>query len=260
LEKLQEAEHFLARLIESQGLEFQFELNAFLSACRSATFVMQKSLAHVPAFESWYRLRREEMKADAAMKFFIELRNISQKQGPVSYVGGSSPNGRWSYRFVSSPETVPPELVGRDIVDCCAGHLQKLAKLLQSYFRAYPFDACPAHAFSEEGMVALNYSFADAEKASGVPAGWTDIADIPDGEKLRLLRREIEPLDLPTLGRLADGDFRSDGTPLQIPKASGSDLVDDVAALLEATQENLPPSRELFISAIMGRIKDADGR
>jgi hypothetical protein len=208
LEKLQEAEHFLARLIESHGLEFQFELNAFLSACRSSTFVMQKALAHVPAFDSWYRLRRDEMKADAAMRFFIELRNISQKLGPVSYVGGSGLDGRWTYRFVSSSQTVPSELIGRDIVDCCAEQLQKLAKLLLSYFRAYPFDACPFHAFTEEGMTALKYSLADAEKASGIPAGWTDIAEIPNVEKLRLLRREIEPLDLATLGRLADGDFK----------------------------------------------------
>jgi hypothetical protein len=48
LEKLQEAEHFLARMAISQGIEFQFELNAFLSAARSVTFVTQKSLAHVP--------------------------------------------------------------------------------------------------------------------------------------------------------------------------------------------------------------------
>lgn len=81
VEKLLEAEYFLARLRHSSGLEFQFELNAFLSASRSLTFVLQKSMSNVPHFSEWYRLQQASMRADLAMRFFLELRNVSQKEG-----------------------------------------------------------------------------------------------------------------------------------------------------------------------------------
>src|SRR5688572_26098150 len=100
VEKLQEAEYFLAGVASENSLEFQFNLNAFLSACRSVTFVMQKSMSRVPAFADWYRARQDEMRLDAAAGFFLELRNIAQHEGPVSYVGGSTMKpGRWSHRF-----------------------------------------------------------------------------------------------------------------------------------------------------------------
>lgn len=115
VEKLLEAEHFLARMVQSDGLEFQFELNALLSASRSVTFVLQKALAGVLGFAVWYDQQQVRMKADAAMRFFLELRNISQKQGPVSFVGGSLPSGGWTYRFVGRPHAVPEALLGRDV-------------------------------------------------------------------------------------------------------------------------------------------------
>lgn len=80
VEKLLEAEHFLARMVESDGLKFQFELNAFLSASRSVTFVLQKALADVPGFAVWYEQQQARMKADAAMRFFLDLRNVSQSK------------------------------------------------------------------------------------------------------------------------------------------------------------------------------------
>ena len=119
-EKLLEAEHFLGRLVVANGLQFQFELNALLSASRSVTFVLQRALAHVPSFAGWYEQKQAHMSDDPAMRFFVKLRNISQKDGPVSFVGGSLLGGGWTYRFVGGPEALPDELVGRDIGACCA--------------------------------------------------------------------------------------------------------------------------------------------
>ena len=94
VEKLLEAEHFVARLIHSNGLEFQFELNAFLSASRSLTFVLQKAMADVSGFASWYEQQQTRMKADAPMCFFLSLRNVSQKQGPISICRGARSGAR----------------------------------------------------------------------------------------------------------------------------------------------------------------------
>ena len=90
IEKLLEAEYFLGGLAVSNGPEFRYNLNAFLSACRSVTFVLQKAMSPMAGFGDWYAARRAEMRVDAAMGFFLELRNISQHEGPVSVVGGST--------------------------------------------------------------------------------------------------------------------------------------------------------------------------
>lgn len=254
VEKLLEAEHFLARMTQSDGLEFQFELNAFLSASRSVTFVLQKTLAHVPDFTAWYKQQQASMKADAAMRFFLELRNISQKQGPISFVGGALPDGGWTYRFVGQQQAVPDELVGKDITVCCAAHLVKLANLLAECARDLPFHACPVRAFTEEGMTALGYSLEDVEAAVGLPRGWTDVGDFPVAEKLRILSREIEPLDEESIERIADGDLRANGKRLQFPCKNSNDLVDDIAAGLGSGAT--PDFRNAFLTAIVKRFEN----
>ena len=258
VEKLLEAEHFLARLIHSYGLEFQFELNAFLSASRSVTFVLQKAMSDVPGFTTWYEQQQARMKADAPMCFFLDLRNISQKQGPISIVGGSLPRGGWTYRFVGRPHAVPEDVAGRDIGACCAAHLVKLANLLLECIRALPFDSCPRRAFTEEGMAALGYSWGDIEAAIGMPPGSTDAGNLPAAEKLRILSREIEPLDTASIERISEGDLHAAGAPLEFPASSGTDLVDDMAAMmaLNGTADGHP--RDVFLSAILKRIDDIE--
>lgn len=195
------------------------------------------------------------MRGDAAMQFFLELRNISQKEGPVSLVGGSLPNGRWTYRFVGIEGSIPSELIGRDVIDCGAEHLTKLAKLLLRYFEEYPLHSCVGRAMSEEGMRVLQYNLDDLERYLGFPEGYiTSVPGIPTAEKLRLLQRELEPLDVQELERLAKGDFRQDGAPLEIPSSTGSDLADDIAALMRDQNSAARNPRDFFLSAIMQRI------
>ncbi len=258
VEKLLEAEHFLARLIYSYGLAFQFELNAFLSASRSVTFVLQKVMSEVPGFAAWYEHQQILMKADAAMRFFLDLRNISQKQGPVSFVGGSLPGGGWTYRFVGRPLPVPEDLVGRDISACCAAHLGKLANLLLECVRTFPVHSCPGRAFTEEGMEALGYSWRDVEAAIGLPPGDTDGGDTPGAEKLRILSREVEPLDIASIERIAEGDLRADGAPIEFPASSGTDLVDDIAAMTAPRGGASRHPRNVFVNAVLKRINDIE--
>lgn len=80
VEKLQEAEYLLAGVASENGLEFQFNLNAFVGASRSVTFVMQKSMARVPGFAEWYRARQDEMKLDPAMGFFLSSGTFLRKR------------------------------------------------------------------------------------------------------------------------------------------------------------------------------------
>lgn len=259
VEKLLEAEHFLARMIAASGMEFQFELNAFLSASRSVTFVLQKAFANVPNFADWYEGQRAKMQKDCAMHFFLELRNFSQKQGPVSIVGGLQMNGGWTYRFIGQQRSVPSELVGRDVCACCAAHLTKLATLLAECARDFPFHSCPGRAFTETGMKELAYDWRDVEAWLGLPEGWTEVADIPAVEKFRILSREIEPLDVNTIQRIAAGDLRDNETPLEFAETSGTDLLDNFVSMMSPNSGYEGHPRAAFVAATMKRIKEHDG-
>ncbi|WLA73825.1 hypothetical protein [Bradyrhizobium diazoefficiens] len=256
LERLLEAEHFVTRLVLAQHLEFKFELNAFLSAARSMTWVMQKAMARTQGFQEWYQEQQSRMAKDDAMRFFLQLRNISQKEGPVSYIGGSLPGGGWSYRFVGA--SVPSALIGKDISAACGDHLVKLATVLSDCADAFPFHSCPAAALTEEGVLALGISFADIEGALGLPAGWTAVAGIPPREKLRLLAREVDPLNRQEIARLVAGDFRRDGKPVRFPGSTGRDLTDDIAELIAEGDPVASNPRALFLKAIASRINEID--
>lgn len=255
LEKLLEAEHFLARLTRADGIIFQFELNAFLSACRSVTFLLQSAFSDVPGFSEWYEQRRAEMSADKAMGFFLKLRNLSQKAGPVSYVGGALLGGGWTYRFVHGSERVPEALQGRDIGSCCAEQLRKVAGVVADCADTFPFDSCPMAAFTVEGMSHLGYTMEDAERAIGMPAGYSDVPGFGPDVKLHYLKRELEPLDGATLIRMAAGEFMCGDERLAFPDSRGGDLVDDMAALIDPKNPDGDGMRTIFLRAVAARIE-----
>ncbi|HDZ2513834.1 TPA: hypothetical protein RSS26_000860 [Klebsiella pneumoniae] len=256
VEKLMEAEYFFKRSITLDGLEFQFVLNAFLSASRSVTFVLQKAMSGVDGFSTWYGLQQSEMKSDLSMRFFVELRNLTQKEGPVSYIGGFLPNGLCTYRFVGHSQKIPRELKGRDIRECCSEQLMKLATLLLKCQEAFPFASCPAQAFTIEGKTSLGYNWDDVTRALGLPDGYIDVVDIPDAEKLRILSKDIEAVDMANIQRIAAGKFFVDADIFPFKNPTHDGLIDRMADLM-SSELNLQP-HAAFISATMGNIEDKD--
>lgn len=257
VEKLLEAEYFFKRSLDLNGLEFQFVLNAFLSASRSVTFVLQKAMSEVSGFSAWYGHQQSQMKADASMRFFVELRNLSQKEGPVSYVGCYLLNGLCTYRFVGCSQEVPLKLQERDIRDCCAEQLSKLGMLLLKCQNAFPFASCPGRAFTTEGKAALGYDWADVAVALGLPDGYIEVAGIPDTEILRFLSKDVEPLDIASIERIAAGRFYEDGSIFPFTKSAHDDgLVNRIADTMSSGTEIQP--RTAFLRAVLERIDDTD--
>ena len=141
--RLFEAEAFASRLRMLEGDQFSRELNAFLSSVRSVTFVLQKEMKNsVPGFAIWWKKQQDIMKNDPAMKFFVELRNISEKEGEISLVGAlvedSNQRIRTVYYFASNAILVPEQLTGHDVVFCCFEHLGKLAKFILEFSKVFP--------------------------------------------------------------------------------------------------------------------------
>lgn len=141
-ERLLEANYFARRLarIRRESATFGYELNAFLSAARSVTFLLQKEMVHVSGFPEWWARWRGQLGADPAARFFLELRNFSQKEGRASVVGTGGKRGKlWSYRFAGNHEPVPPELLHREVSDCCREHVGKLANIILDCIRVFPY-------------------------------------------------------------------------------------------------------------------------
>jgi len=60
---------------------FLFNLDAFLSASRSVTFVLQTEFSKDARFQEWYDSKQQEMQADPLLRFFRDMRNVTVKEG-----------------------------------------------------------------------------------------------------------------------------------------------------------------------------------
>lgn len=225
-EKLLEGEYFVRRLSRCRGDALGFELNAFLSAARSVTFLIQKEMLKVPGFTNWWDARRKEMRDDEAMKFFLDLRNYSQKEGRVAIFGQGSSSRRWFHWFASGTVIVPECLRAIEVADACRMHLAKLARLTLQVAEAFPVWSCPHLALSPEGTRILSLDLDDFDEVLGLGRGFSNIEGYDLEDRLRMLRRHFDGVDFDEIRRLSrllpqgrrssksDGFFRALNTNL----------------------------------------------
>jgi len=102
-QKLTEAFIMLAqaRAASNDYVVFIANLNAFVSAARSVTLVMQTEFNSVPGFSEWYELQQQEMKKHGEFDFFNSLRVDTVHVRPfnassnytVTFAGGLTVSG-----------------------------------------------------------------------------------------------------------------------------------------------------------------------
>lgn len=82
-EKLREAAFFLNHLRESRCLSFDapFYFSAFVSAARSVTHALQKSMKGVDGFDEWYKDTMVRLQTHALARYFKEVRNEVVHEG-----------------------------------------------------------------------------------------------------------------------------------------------------------------------------------
>ncbi len=204
-EKLLEAEYFMRRLPRKRGYEHGFELNAYLSAARSVTFLIQKEMSKVPGFAEWWEERRAEMRRDDAMRFFLDLRNYSQKEGRVSILGQGSTTRRSSHWFASGQIVVPECLREVEVADACRMHLARLARLTLHFADAFPAWSCPHRALTRDGIraLALDLDLDDLDVALGYERGFSNIDGFSLEDRLGILRRHFDDVDFDGIRRLS---------------------------------------------------------
>ncbi|MDX6610691.1 MAG: hypothetical protein QOF85_2619 [Solirubrobacterales bacterium] len=212
-ERLLEAEYFLKRMARERGEAFGYNLNAFLSAARSVTFLLQKEYSKIDGFAEWWALEQARLAADSAARFFVELRNYSQKEGRVSVVGTAmarvARRSSWSHRFAGTAKAVPSVLLNRDVVDCGREHLGKLAQIVLRFGDRFPFYSCPKRALTPDGVRALGIDLDDIEAARGFPRGWTRLAAVEDfAERIKVVATLVDPVDFGAIERIARAKAR----------------------------------------------------
>jgi len=246
-ERLLEAEYFARRLTRQKDRDkYGYELNAFLAAARSVTFLVQKELARVPGFVAWWDGQRSLLSNDPAATFFLKLRNFSQKEGRISLVGGSVGSGRWSYRFAGTADRVPPTLLNRDVADCCREHVGKLARTVLACANAFPYQSCPRSALTPAGVKVLQLSLEDVEEALGFPRGWTEAGEPLSYERrIMVLREHVDGVNFAALKRLS----RWTAKPAPQPDTPSSILSEQLLTSLVRQLEG--PSRRVATSHVV---------
>lgn len=235
-ERLLEANYFAGRLARLRGENYGYELNAFLSAARSVTFLIQKELSKVPGFMAWWETQRRVLGDDAAASFFLELRNFSQKQGRVSVIGSAGRHGgrsRWTYYFAGTVDPVPTELLNRDVADCCREHVAKLAALVLRCIDTFPHNCCPTLALTPEGVDVLGLALDDVDEALGLPRGYTAVRPFSRDERICMLQRQVDGLDFAVLRRLAAWEPRHGPKNVSPSGVLGDRLRERLVARLE---------------------------
>lgn len=141
-ERLLEAYFFVRRFRRATPDTANYYLNAYLSAARNVTFLLQKELTHVPGFAAWWDVQRATLGSDRVARFFLELRNFSQKAGRVSLTEARAGRGRssvWTYRFVEVVTKVSEKLESIDAADACSEHLAKPARIVLACMDTFPY-------------------------------------------------------------------------------------------------------------------------
>lgn len=196
--KVGEADFFLEKLNGSQGHyeEFSYFLSAFTSAARSITFSLQSVMSKYPNFDEWYSTRQDKLRADCLAKYFVNLRNHTQKVGdvPVRHSGTFSEG---EIKFVSifvDTEDLKGAPKG-EVTRLAEEYFVEILKVVQECYRDFWVYADPRALFTEKGLSILGWEIEDIEEAGGFPRGWTDVpyvGDDKDFQRLRLLARHCQ--------------------------------------------------------------------
>lgn len=255
-ERLVEADFFVRQLLHARPDTIGHFLNAFLSAARSVTFLLQKELAHVSGFRDWWETQRLVLGADATARFFLELRNFSQKEGRAPLIGTRTGYGRsskWTFRFVGVQTPVPDELLGVDVADACSNHVAKLARVVLACMDAFPFQTCPRAVLSAAGIEALGLNTQEMFKTLGLP-----FVNVDDNLAWRVLRDQVQvdAVDVATIRKLASSRRRhSRRRPPTASDALSAELHSRIESQLRAPPASLNVAQiafELLVGRALG--------
>jgi hypothetical protein len=201
-DKLKETDFFLEKIKEStRGKEMflgtRYYLSAFLSAARSITFALQAAMKDIPDFEEWYEQHQNKLKQNDLARYFLEVRNLSQKIGYYPLTSGHMFRDKNNQRQVQYffdhflEDEIKSPIPKDDVVTACNRYFILLLELICDCFKNFGHIIDPVQYFTYS-ITEGGKSLEDIEEELGYPRGWTDIENTSTEERIRILRSEFE--------------------------------------------------------------------
>ena len=203
-EKLREAEFFLGQFGGTGPLDYEarYYFSAFVSACRSVTFVLQACLSGVSEFDAWYKSVQDQLKTDPLAPYFCEVRNdvIHTGINPLNQVGFEhlrehlSRQIRGSNRshvlIVPSPYGISSGVLV-DAIPASIDYFESLVRIVFECYKRFLNTVDPRWYFTEAHFRTMGKTLEDALVELGFPPTW--FAAVPkedEGKAWRVLRAQ----------------------------------------------------------------------
>jgi len=203
-DKLREAEFFLTKLRESNRFEYEsrYYFSAFISAARSVTMVLQKTMKDVDGFTSWYQNVQSQLKADPLAKYFVEIRNGAIHEGfnPLNQVTVEHLREdliRQMHQNDHSHILILPNFQAQglstltDAVETSKQYFISLIKTVFECYKEFRYVVDPQWYFTYENFTDMGKTIEDAIAEFGLPPEWALCA--PEGESAWRILRSQQP-------------------------------------------------------------------
>lgn len=201
-DKIKETDFFLSKLEESTRNQdvfwgARFYLSAFVSAARSITFSLQAAMKDIPDFKKWYEQHQNILKQNDLARYFVEIRNLSQKVGYYPLKGGRMFSNEenqiqvqyfFDYFLDEKIDSIVPK---DDVITACKKYFVLILELISDCFKTFGYIVDTAEYFVY-CITAGGKLLDDIEEELGFPRKWTDIEGISYEERVKILRHHFE--------------------------------------------------------------------
>lgn len=207
--KLFEADFFLDKLKACSGLQIQdakFYLSAFISAGRTITFALQKSLRHQDGFDEWYEKHQNNLKENQLAKFYYDARNEGQHEGYYHINMGRYFNEKTEFLFHSIDNK---NVLEEDMVTASHKYLVILLEIVFDCFNVFGYIVNPDIFYSIDEIKKRGQTVKDIEMEIWGYPKWTSIG-MSENDSLKYIINNMVPtpidkLFIKYLGKTKDG-------------------------------------------------------
>jgi hypothetical protein len=189
-DKIEETNFFLEKMENidfSDVFNIKFYFSAFVSAARSITFTIQKSLKGMEGFDEWYNSIQKQLRMDNVAQFFHLARNENQKEGLYHINSGSSHSGKILFYFDKTEESY----ISDDVCTMSNRYFCFLLKIVIECYIKYGYEIDPLLYYSHEGIKSRKQTIEDIEKEIIGIQRWTFLPGCTEEQRLNLLLRNV---------------------------------------------------------------------
>jgi len=167
--KVAQANFFLGRLARSLDNAFEFHcfLSAFVSSCRSITYVLQSVMAGTPGFSAWYTERQEQLRNSQCARYFHSVRRMDHHVGTMVLGPGRIDTNQYAskdvkFSFAASNDDPMPPAPQTDVLSACHQYYDEVAQVVNDCCVDFRIPIDPKLHFTQMNFDSLGESLSDA--------------------------------------------------------------------------------------------------